>query len=192
MAPTPSAIPCPPASEPWAMITSTPSSAALRAWPTVWTWCTTLAPAPCARSTSSPGCPRAKETTAGFASRVARKAASSSSGTTWLTAKGRGVISRTRAICVWMLSADSKTAPMLPRPPAPETAATSSGAVAGQIAACMIGTSISNKSHTGVFNTALLPAPPGADHYQAPHSTHNMVPPSGARHIRTRPVRQTS
>ena len=63
--------------------------------------------------------------------------------------------SRTRSICLSTLLADSKTEPMLPRPPASETAATSSGAVAGQIAACMMGTSMSRRSHIGVRNTAL-------------------------------------
>ena len=152
MASTPSVMPCPPASEPWAMRTSTPSSATRRACPTVWTWWMTFAPAAWARSTSSPGSPKAKETTAGSASRVTRKASSSSRGTTWLTAKGRPVSSRTRLICPSTVSADSKTAPMLPKPPASETAATSSGAVAGQIAACMMGTSTPRRSHTGVRN----------------------------------------
>ena len=114
--------------------------------------------------------------TVGFASRVARKAASSSSGTTWLTAKGRGVSSRTQAICLLTLSADSKTAPMLPRPPASETAATSFGSVAGQTAACMMGTSIPNKSHTGVRNIALLPTRSGTKN--SPLCTANMMPPT--------------
>ena len=41
---------------------------------------------------------------------------------TWLTAKGRSVSSRTHAICLSTLSADSKTEPTPPRPPASETA----------------------------------------------------------------------
>ena len=39
-------------------------------------------------------------------------------------------------------SAEPNTAPMLPRPPASDTAATSSGVTAGQIAACRIGASM--------------------------------------------------
>ena len=128
--------------------------------------------------------------TVGFASRVARKAASSSSGTTWLTAKGRGVISRTRSICLWTLWADSKTAPMLPRPPASETAATSFGAVAGQIAACMMGTFMPNKSHTGVRNMALLPTTSGTE--KAPLSTEHMMPSTETRCISVRPVNPPS
>jgi hypothetical protein len=168
------------------MITSTSNFAALRAWLTVWIWWITFAPASCARSTRSPGYPSAKEMTAGFASRVARKVASSSSGTTWLTAKCRRVISRTRSICLWMLSTVSKTAPILPRPPASETAATSFGAVASQIAAYIIGTFIPNKSHTGVRNMALLPARPGA--VGASLSIDNIMPPTDPPVHGTRPM----
>ena len=91
-----------------------------------------------------------------------------------------------RAICLWTLSADPKTAPMLPRPPASQTAATSFGAVAVQIAACRIGTFISNRSHTGVRNMALLPAPPGA--VETSLSIGNFMPPTDARYIGIRPM----
>jgi hypothetical protein len=80
-----------------------------------------------------------------------------------------------------MLWADSKTEPMLPRPPASETAATSFGDVAGQIAACMMGTSIPNKSHTGVRNMALLPTRSGTEKV-CPY-TDNMMPPPRIEYI---------
>src|SRR5215208_3280328 len=79
---------------------------------------------------------------------------------------------------------------MLPRPPASLTAATSFGAVAGQIAACIIGTFISNRSHTGVRNMALLPTRSGTE--KAPLSTQHMMPSTETRCICTRPINPTS
>ena len=114
----------------------------------------TVAPASWARSTRSPGWPSANETAAGRASSVASNASSSSCGTTWLTTNGRSVSARTRAIWSTSRSAGANTAPMLPIAPASSTAATSSGDVAGQMAACRIGTSIPSNSQKGVLSMA--------------------------------------
>jgi hypothetical protein len=54
------------------------------------------------------------------------------------------------------------------------------------MAACMMGTSIPNKSHTGVRNMALLPARPGA--VEASLSIGNIMPPTDPRYIGIRPI----
>ena len=117
---------------------------------TVCTCWTKIAPAPCARSTRSPGSPSAKDTTAGSRVSAAANASSANGRAVKLTANGRSVSSRTRSIRPVTWSGLRSAVPTEPSPPASDTAAGSSAFVQGPIEPCITGASIPRTSQTGV------------------------------------------
>jgi hypothetical protein len=123
----------------------------------------TSAPASCARSIRSPGSPRANDTNSGwiFSPRLnsAPRSSTRSSkyGTTKLIANGLSVNSLTEENCLSRSSAgrtkligSRPKVPMLPRPPALETAAARLAGAKGPIPAWMIGCSMHNSSQSAV------------------------------------------
>src|ERR1700733_13869551 len=70
----------------------------------------------------------------------------------WLIAKGRLVRVRTTSMSRLMAAVAGNSVRVPPRPPAFDTAAASSADVQVPIGARMTGTSIPNKSHSGVFS----------------------------------------
>ena len=92
----PAKPPTPPASAPWAMTMSTPSSAATRACSTVWTCAMTSAPASWTREARSPGRPCEIEMARGPAASAQSRHSgwSCSHGRVKFTMKGREVMAR--------------------------------------------------------------------------------------------------
>lgn len=134
--------PNPPASAPWAMITSAPRSAASRACWTVWTCCTKRPPAACTFAGNPYGSPSAMEITGACISTAMSKDSGWPCSQGWVkfTAKGRPVSSRIRRMLPRRSSAVRSAPPRLPKAPALETAAASAALLPkGPIPACMMG-----------------------------------------------------
>lgn len=140
----------PPASPPWAMITSAPAETASTAWSRFTTCWIHRMPSECARSIRSRGTDRWNEIAAGRNSSVASKASGLNGRTAWLIAKGRSVSPRSRSHCGRSSSTPRTAVPTLPMPPASDTAAAISTWSHGPNGADMIGTPIPSRSQAGV------------------------------------------
>ena len=136
----------------------------------------------------SPASSSANDTTAGAGSSVAAKASSSSAGTTWFTAKGRSVRSRSSASASRSWSAGRFQAPRLPSAPASDTAAANAGDVKTLIPAWMIGTSIPTRLHRGeriaaISTFAIRAANPTARSYPSSVASASTVQLSGGLNV---------
>jgi hypothetical protein len=151
---------CPPASQPWATMMSTPSSTDCRACPVEATVFATIAPASCAiRTSRCPGSAHWKEMIGTPASRSQPSRSSCGQARIKLAAKGRSVSARVRATAATTSSWSDQVKASMPRAPALLTAAASSGRARPPIGAWTIGMSIPARRQSGVSKETSIAGP---------------------------------
>src|SRR5215472_11560968 len=143
----------PPASQPWATITSAPAATAALASAALAAVCRTAAPAACARSMSGAGSPQKNDTTGAPSSRHQPSRSSCGKASTRLTPKERLVRAFVSRICSRSWASGLHDSASMPSPPALLTAAANAGDVAPPIGAWTIGAVRPKRSVRAVRNT---------------------------------------